>query len=59
MQLAEKVSSESSLLQREQQIKDALSRKVTEQQQLLNIVEVIRRQKEEVEGGLTAAKVAD
>lgn len=51
-QLAEKVSSESALVKREQQIKDELNKKVNEQQQLLAVVDVIQRQKDELQGEL-------
>lgn len=50
LQLAEKTSNESALLNHEQQLKDALNLKLTEQQQLLKIVEVLKAAKEEQEG---------
>lgn len=51
LQLSEKASAEAALQGRENQLKEELSKKVTEQQQLINIVEVISRQKEDLEGG--------
>jgi hypothetical protein len=50
LQLAEKTSSESALQNHEQQLKDALNQKLTEHQQLLKIIEVLKAAKEEQEG---------
>lgn len=50
VQLAERTSSEAALQTHEQQLKDALNQKLTEHQQLMKIIEVLKRHKDEQEG---------